>query len=97
MSGDRNNVMGDGLNLDPSWDELAYKAAQSSFSTKGTFILRKLKEHDAAKLDIVLSDLYRAGTPDPTDITKFEWQAILVYMGASEEEIKNARMGRPRR
>jgi hypothetical protein len=35
----------------------------------------------------VLGDLYRNGTPDPMDITKFEWQVILSYMGTDEEEI----------
>ena len=34
--------------------------------------------------------------PDPTDITKFEWEVILAYLGASPEEIADvhARMGR---
>jgi hypothetical protein len=84
------------LNLDPWWDEPAYRAAMSTFSERGAFILGKLKEHDAEKLDTVLSDLYRAGTPDPTDITKFEWSVILSYFGASEGEIADVqkRMGR---
>jgi hypothetical protein len=36
-------------------------------------------------------------TKDPQDITKFEWQTILAYMGANPEEIKDVqmRMGRP--
>ena len=55
------------------WDELAYRAAQGSFSTKGTFTLRKLADHDAAKLQDVLADVYRDAVPDPADMTKFEW------------------------
>ncbi len=44
----------------------------------------------------VMADLYRDDAPDPQDITKFEWQTILAYMGASEEEIADVqkRMGR---
>jgi len=38
------------IGLDTWWDEPAYQAARGSFSTKGTFILAKLKAHDAAKL-----------------------------------------------
>jgi hypothetical protein len=45
----------------------------------------------------VLSELYRDDPPDPQDIKKFEWQTILAYLGATEEEIKDLqmRMGRP--
>jgi hypothetical protein len=84
------------LDVDAWWDESAYKAAQGTFSEKGTFILVKLREHDAAKLKDVLADVYRDAQPDPMDITKFQWQTILAYMGASEEEIKDVqlRMGR---
>jgi hypothetical protein len=34
--------------------------------------------------------------PDPQDIGTFEWQTILAFMGASEEEINDVqmRMGR---
>ena len=88
-------VMADGLNLDPWWDEAAYKAAQGTFSERGMFILARLQAHDAAKLKDVLADIYRDALPDPQDITKFQWQ-ILAFMGASEEEIKDVqmRMGR---
>jgi hypothetical protein len=60
------------------------------------FILAKLREHDAAELKDVLVDLYRDASPDLVDITKFEWQTILAYMGASDEDIKDVclRMGR---
>lgn len=69
---------------------------QGTFSERGTFILGKLQGHDAAKLKDVMLDLYRDAQPDPMDITKFQWQTILAYMGASEEEIKDVqmRMGR---
>jgi hypothetical protein len=67
-----------------------------ALSTKGAFILRKLLKHDGAKFVEVMADLYRDDTPDPQDITKFECQTILRYMGASEEGIKDVqgRMGR---
>jgi hypothetical protein len=83
------------LNLDPWWDEPAYKAAMGTFSDRGVFILGKLKERDAAKLADVLADLYRDAVPDPMDITRFEWQTILAFMGASEAEIADVqkRMG----
>jgi hypothetical protein len=86
-----------GLHLDPWWDEPYYKAAKGSFSSKGAFILRKLAQHDAVKLNTVMTDLYRDEEKDPQDITKFEWQTILAFMGASDEEIKDVqmRMGRP--
>ena len=54
----------DGLKMDAWFDEIAYKRAQGSFSTKGAFILTKLKEHDAAKLETVLDDLYRGDQPN---------------------------------
>lgn len=43
-----------------------------------------------------MTDLYRDEVPDPQDIGTFEWQTILAYMGANEEEIKDVqmRMGR---
>lgn len=84
------------LALDAWWDEPEYKAAQGSFSEKGTFILGKLEAHDAAKLKDVLGDLYRDAVPDPMDITKFEWEVILRFMVADAEEINDVqvRMGR---
>lgn len=44
----------------------------------------------------MLTDLYREAVPDPMDTTKFQWQTILTFMDASEEEIKDVqlRMGR---
>jgi hypothetical protein len=85
-------VMGDGLGLDAWWDEPAYHAARGSFSTKGTFILRKLSEHDPAKLKDVLGDLYRDDLPDPADTTKFEWEVIRGFLGASPEEVKDVQL-----
>ena len=43
-----------------------------------------------------MADLYRDDQPDPEDIGRFEWQTILAYMGASEDEIADVqtRMGR---
>jgi hypothetical protein len=40
--------------------------------------------------------LYRDEVPDPADITKFEWETILRFVGASQEEIADVqkRMGR---
>ena len=70
--------MGDGLGLDAWWDEPAYQAARGSFSTKGTFILRKREAHDAAKLNDVLADVYRDDLPDPADMTRFESETILI-------------------
>jgi hypothetical protein len=89
-------VVGTGLNLDAWWDEPVYKAAQGTFSEKGTLILARLREHDAAKLQDVMVDLYRDAQPDRMDITKFQWATILAFMGANEEEIKDVqlRMGR---
>jgi len=85
------------LNLDPWWDEPDYKEAQKgTFSDRGAFILRKLRARDAEKVGTVLRDVYCDAIPDPIDITKFEWQVILSYLGASEEEIEDVqwRMGR---
>ena len=69
-------VMGVGLGLDAWWDEPAYHHAQDTFTQRGTFIFGKLRDHDAAKLKVVLDDLYRDAIPDPMDITKFEWEVI---------------------
>lgn len=77
-------------------DEPAYHAARGTFAERGSFILRKLSEHDPIRFKEVMDDLYRDEPPDPVDITKFLWQTILAYIGASEEEIKDvqARMAR---
>ena len=77
-------------------DEPAYRAAQGTFTERGAFILGKLEAHDAAKLKDVLADVYRDAVPDPADMTKFEWEVILRFMGATPDEIKDVqlRMGR---
>lgn len=84
------------LNLDAWWDEPAYKAAQGTFAERGRFILAKLEAHDAAKLKDVLANVFREAVPDPMDITRFEWETILRFLGADAEEIKDVqmRMGR---
>lgn len=74
------------------WGKLGYRAAQGSFSETGKFILGQLEDHDAAKLKDVLGDLYRDAVPDPMDTTKFEWEAILCFLGANVEEIKDVQM-----
>jgi hypothetical protein len=86
-----------GIGLDSWWDEPAYKAASVTIHLRGVFILEKLREHDPAKFQDVLTDLYRDDQPEPEDIGKFEWQTILAYMGARDQEIKDVqmRMGRP--
>ena len=78
--------MGDSIGLDAWWDEPAYKAAQDTFTNRGAFILAKLQAHDAAKLKDVLADVYRDDLSDPADMTKFEWEVILRFLGASPEE-----------
>lgn len=52
--------------------------------------LKKLEDHGSAKLEDILGDVYRAAVPDPMDITKFEWEAILRCYGCR-------RRGDPRR
>jgi hypothetical protein len=86
------------LNLATWWDEPTYKPC-NTFHLRGLFILRKLREHDSARLQDVLADLYRDDVPDPQDIGAFEWQTILAYMGASDEEVRDVqkRMGRVQR
>jgi hypothetical protein len=84
-----------GLNLDAWWDEPDHKPC-NTFRLRGLFILRKLREQDSTKFHDVMMDLYRDNQADPQDIGTFEWQTILAFMGASEEEIKDVqkRMGR---
>src|SRR5713101_7038229 len=84
------------LSVDAWWDEPEYKTC-NTLHLRGLFILRQLREHDPAKFQDVMTDLYRDDQPDPQDIGKFEWQTILAFMGASDEEIKDVqmRMGRP--
>lgn len=52
--------------------------------------------HDAARFAELLNDLYPDDRPAAQDIGKFEWQGILAYMGANDEEIRDVqkRMGR---
>jgi hypothetical protein len=81
--------MGDGLDLDAWWDEPSYRASPETFTERAAFILAKLEAHDAAKLKDVLADVYRDALPDPADMTKFEWETILRYLGAHPDEIKD--------
>lgn len=87
--------MGEGLGLEAWWDELEYKTC-NTFHLRGLFILRKLHEHDPIKLSDVMVDLYQDAQPDPQDIGRIEWQAILAHLGASGEEITQVqkRLGR---
>ena len=87
-----------GIGLEAWWNEPDYKPC-NTFRLRGLFILRKLREHDPARLQDVLADLYRDDQPEPEDMGTFEWQTILAFMGAGEEKIKDAhlRMGRVRR
>ena len=55
----------DGLNLDPWWDEPAYKGLAAFLLRQGGVILRKLEAYDSAKLKDVLSDVYRDAVPEP--------------------------------
>lgn len=59
------------LGLDDWWDEPDYKRSMGSFRQRGTFILRKLGAHDAAKHQSILDDVFRE-EKDPQDFTKFE-------------------------
>ena len=85
------------INLDARWDELAYReTGHDGFTAWGSFILRKLNEHDPIRFKEVMDDLYRDDPPHPAGITKFHWQTILAYLGATDDEIRvvQARMGR---
>ena len=73
--------MGDSLGLDAWWDEPAHQASRETFTERGAFILRTREAHDAAKLKDVLADVYRDAVPDPANMTKFEWEVILRFMG----------------
>jgi hypothetical protein len=81
--------------LDYWWDEPIYKTC-NTFHLRRLFIFDKLMKHDGAKFVEVMADLYRDDAPDPQEITTFEWQTILAYMGATETEIPDVqqRMGR---
>lgn len=71
------------VNLDAWWDEPEYlDAARTSFTRQDSFILGKLSEHDPVRFKTVMDDLYRDEPPDPMDISKFEWQVILAYLGS---------------
>jgi hypothetical protein len=48
--------MDDALGVDTWWDEPEYKPC-NTFRLRGLFILRKLREHDPAKFQDVLTDL----------------------------------------
>lgn len=81
------------LNLDPWWDEPAYKTAQVSFSECGTFILNKLAQHDAVKLSTVIADLYRDEPPGPMDTTKFQWQISSPTWAPVRKRLRTCRPG----
>jgi hypothetical protein len=83
-----------GLGLDAWWDEPDYEAnAHISFSRRGSFILRKLREHDFVRFKTVMDDLSRDEPPDPMDISKFEWQTILAYLGQATRRSATSRCG----
>jgi len=69
------------LGLDRWWDTPAYKQCDT-VKLRAEFILTQLMQHDAEKLRAMMADLYRKIGPMP-----FEWQTILVYLGASPAEI----------
>jgi hypothetical protein len=87
--------MGEGIGLDAWWDEPRYKTC-ITVHLRGLFIFDKLRAYDSAKFEAVMADLYPDERPDPQDIGRFEWQTILAFMGASEDEIADVqgRMGR---
>ena len=87
--------MAEGLGLDTWWKEPRYQACNTLY-LRGRFIFDKLREHAAAKFEAVMTDLYGDERPDPQDIGQFEWQTILAYLGATEDEIADVqmRMGR---
>ena len=73
--GRRGSEVGEGIGLDAWWAEPEYKVCDS-FQARGYFILRKLHELDAAKLNTVTANLYRDQEKAPQDITKVQWQVI---------------------
>ena len=77
-----------GIGLDAWCNDPAYKTC-STFHLPGLSIFEHLKQHDAARFAELLRDLYPDDRPDPQDIGKFEWQTILAYMGANDEEIRD--------
>jgi uncharacterized protein (TIGR00730 family) len=75
-----------------SWTSAGLYVAASQIRVRSS---RKLSEHDAGRFQIVMDDLYRGRQPDPSDITKTEWEIILRYMGADDEtKDVQLRMGR---
>lgn len=79
------------LNLSVWWSEPEYKVC-GTFQARGYFILRKLHELDTTRFLAVTAKLYREQEKEPQDITKAEWKAILEYMGAGPEEIKDVQV-----
>lgn len=66
--------MAEDLGLDAWWDEFEYRRCSATLDLRGEFILRKLREHDAAKLQIVLHDLFpeeQDKTCPPRDTLQF--------------------------
>ena len=55
--------MNEGLGLDAWWGEPAYRPC-NTLRLRGLFIFRKLREHDPAKFQDVMTDLYRDDQPD---------------------------------
>jgi len=82
--------------LTPGGTSPDIREASVTFRLRGLFIFDKLRQQDAARFAEVMADLYRDEVPDPQDIGTFEWQTILTFMGAGEEEVKDVqkRMGR---
>lgn len=74
------------LGLDGWWDTAAYKQCDT-VKLRAEFILAKLMQHDAEKFRAMMADLYRKMGPMPGHMTAFEWQTVLVYLGASPAEI----------
>jgi len=74
------------LGLDRWWDTSAYKQCDT-VKLRAEFVLTKLMQYDAEKFRAMMADLYRKIGPIPGHMTAFEWQTILVYLGASPAEI----------
>jgi hypothetical protein len=82
------------LGLDAWWDEPDYKQARGTLFQRGAFILRKLRQHDEAKLQMVMDDLYReCDWPEVWEITRFEWEVILSFLGRMPRRSRTCRSG----
>ena len=78
------------LDIDSWLGDPEYRAALT-LTGRSAFIFKKLAQADGSKLRAIIVALWRDKTKDLMEMTAFEWETILRFVGASQREIEDVR------